>query len=154
MHAMAFLGLISFLVAVGLGFHYASMVIKLGNFSALQAENVELKVEEKNLEVSNKKLDMKLSDLETMSENLASMMQTSGIGGSAIDRPTSDLLREGPGDLNIELMKDRVNELESHLGTLQTKMELRIRRARITPSIWPINGPILSPFWSKDGSIR
>ena len=146
MYALSLIGFASFLAAVGLSLYYAHMAVKVSDFSALQAENIELKVEKENLEVSATKLNTQLTNIETISRKLSTLVEANGVGGSIIDRPTEDVLKDGPANFDLKSMKERVNELQNHMGTLQTKMELRISRARVTPNIWPLKGSVLSPF--------
>src|SRR5436309_2551828 len=75
MYLLAIIGIISFFVAVSLGFSFTKMAFKVADYNSLQAENTELKVEKKNLEVSTKKLGTKLSDLETLSAKLTALLE-------------------------------------------------------------------------------
>src|SRR5438045_1607108 len=61
------IGLLSFFVAVGLGFNYARMAFKAADYDKLQAENTNLKVQKKNLEVATQKLGEKINNLESIS---------------------------------------------------------------------------------------
>src|SRR5262245_60528874 len=73
LYLLGVIGIISFLVAVGLGFSYAKMAFKVADYNQLQSENVDLKVQKKNLEVSAVKLSSKLSELETLSIRLSTL---------------------------------------------------------------------------------
>src|SRR3954463_51222 len=126
LYLLAAIGIISFFVAVGLGFSYAKMAFKVADYNELQTENVDLKVQKKNLEVSAVKLGSKLTELETLSERLSSLFENDSVnkrikvtlpavGGSKVDYPTADLLRNPSLKTDIELMKDRTTDLESQL---------------------------------------
>src|SRR2546430_9898683 len=103
LYVLASIGIISFFVAVGLGFSYAKMAFKVSDYNQLQTENVDLKVQKKNLEVSAVKLNSKLTELESLSERLSTLFASDNsnsrikvtvpaVGGSKVDYPTADLL--------------------------------------------------------------
>src|SRR5436309_2325471 len=69
-HLLAAIGILSFLVAVGLSFSYAKMAFKAADYDKLKAENTDLKVQKKNLEVVTFKLGEKLSNLQTVSDRI------------------------------------------------------------------------------------
>src|SRR5262245_24560296 len=73
LYLLGAIGIISFFVAVGLGFSYAKMAFNVADYNQLQSENVDLKVQKKNLEVSAFKLSSKLSELETLSVRLSNL---------------------------------------------------------------------------------
>src|SRR5439155_7090554 len=129
LYLLATIGIISFFVAVGLGFSYAKMAFKVADYNQLQSENVDLKVQKKNLEVSTVKLGSKLTELETLSERLTTLFENDnlnkrakvtvpGVGGSKVDYPTADLLRNPSLKTDLELMKDRTSDLENQLRLL------------------------------------
>src|SRR5438128_5949545 len=118
LYLLAIIGIISFFVAVGLGFSYAKMAFKVADYNQLQSENVDLKVQKKNLEVSTVKLGSKLTELETLSVRLSTLFENDslnkrikatlpGVGGSKVDYPTADLLNNSNLKTDMELMKDR-----------------------------------------------
>src|SRR5262249_40015415 len=125
LYVLAFIGIISFFVAVGLGFSYAKMAFKVADYNQLQSENVDLKVQKKNLEVSTLKLNSKLSELETLSVRLSTLFENDSlnkriiknlpaVGGSKVDYPTADLLNNSNlKTADMELMKDRTSDLEN-----------------------------------------
>src|SRR5262252_2013039 len=158
MYILAAIGAISFFVAVALGFSFTKMAFKVADYNSLQAENTELKVEKKNLEVSTKKLSTKLSDLETLSAKLTALIENdeflkkqrgkNSVGGTKTDYPTADILKE-ISELDINVLKDRANDLENNLTLLQQKAEKRALLRRYTPTIWPLKGPIGSGFGTR-----
>src|SRR5499427_8617803 len=104
LHVLAVIGSFLFLVIAGLGFSYAKMAFKAADYDKLQAENTDLKVQKKNLEVITLKLGEKLSNLQSVSERIQSLIESDnvtkhgplngpGIGGSKVNYPTSELLR-------------------------------------------------------------
>src|SRR5215467_11284285 len=90
------IGILSFFVAVSLGFSYAKMAFKAADYDKLEAENTNLKVQKKNLEVATRKLDEKITNLENVSEKIETLIENDpltnrgklnepAIGGSKID---------------------------------------------------------------------
>jgi len=160
LYVLAAIGIISFFVAVGLGFSYAKMAFKVADYNQLQSENVDLKVQKKNLEVSTLKLNSKLSELETLSERLSTLFQNDslnkrikgnlpGVGGSKVDYPTADLLNNSNLKTDMELIKDRTTDLENQLHLLEQVAEKRATILRFTPSIWPVRGKITSHYGTR-----
>src|SRR5262249_30474006 len=161
LYLLAFIGIISFFVAVGLGFSYAKMAFKVADYNQLQSENVDLKVQKKNLEVSTLKLNSKLSELETLSERLSTLFENDSlnkrikanlpaVGGSKVDYPTADLLSNSNlKTADMELMKDRTTDLETQLRLLEQVAEKRATILRFTPSIWPVRGHITSHYGNR-----
>jgi murein DD-endopeptidase MepM/ murein hydrolase activator NlpD len=151
---------ISFLVSSAFGISYAHMAFKVADYDKLQAENKELKIETKNLEISAHKLDSKVTALETVSEKLTKIMENdvfarpfakpniAAAGGSrenyATATPSSDSLRD-----NVELLRDRTDDLQSHFKFLEEVTEKRAVAIRQTPTIWPLQGPVVSHFGSR-----
>src|SRR5437773_1800201 len=160
LYLLATIGIISFFVAVGLGFSYAKMAFKVADYNQLQTENVDLKVQKKNLEVSAVKLGSKLTELETLSERLTTLFENDnlnkrakvtvpGVGGSKVDYPTADLLRNPSLKTDLELMKDRTSDLENQLRLLEQVAEKRATILRFTPTIWPLRGHITSHYGNR-----
>ncbi len=157
MLVLAAIGVLSFFVAVGLGFNYARMSFKVSDYNSLQSENTELKVEKKNLEVTTTKLNTKISKLETISENLANLIESdgylkksgkNGVGGSKTNFRTSDILDDSP-KTDIESLKGRTADLENSLTLLQQKAEKRALIRRFTPDIWPVKGRLASHYGGR-----
>lgn len=160
LYVLAAIGIISFFVAVGLGFSYAKMAFKVADYNQLQSENVDLKVQKKNLEVSAVKLGSKLSELETLSARLSTLFENDSlnkrikatlpaVGGSKVDYPTAALLNNPNLKTDIELMKDRTSDLENELRHLEKVAEKRATILRYTPSIWPLRGHITSHYGNR-----
>ncbi len=157
MYVLAAIGVLSFLVAIGLGFNYARMAFMVSDYNTLQAENTELKVEKKNLEVTTAKLNTKITRLETLSEKLTALIETdgflkksgkNGVGGSKTDFRTSDILNDIPKS-DLESLKGRTAELENNLSLLQQKAERRALIRRFTPNIWPLKGRLASHYGGR-----
>ena len=156
MYAFAALGLAAFMAFAGLGFSYARMAFKVGDYNLLQEENTDLKVEKKNLEVTAKKLSSKIEALETLSAKLTSLIENDtfmqkyvkgGVGGTTTDYRTSDIVKDGLS--NIEALKDRAAELENRMAMLEKLAEKRAKTIRSTPTIWPIRGRIASHYGGR-----
>jgi murein DD-endopeptidase MepM/ murein hydrolase activator NlpD len=157
LHAFGVIGVISFLLNVVLGFSYAQMAFKVADFDKLQAENNELKIETKNLEISAQKLGSKVTALETVSEKLTKIMENdvfarpfatpniTAAGESRENQATpalsSDSLRN-----NVALLRDRTDDLQSHFKLLEEVTQKRAVAIRQTPTIWPLQGAIVSHF--------
>ena len=60
LYILAAIGILSFFVAVGLGFSYAKMAFKAADYDKLQAENGELRTQTKALKVSAEQLNTKI----------------------------------------------------------------------------------------------
>jgi murein DD-endopeptidase MepM/ murein hydrolase activator NlpD len=157
MFILAGIGLISFFVAVGLGFNYVRMAFRVSDYNTLQSENTELKVEKKNLEVTAKKLGSKIESLENLSLKLTSLIENdafmkkmvkSGVGGSKVDVPTSAIVSENLSS-NIEALKDRAAELENRMALLESLAEKRAQTIRSTPTIWPVKGRVASHYGGR-----
>lgn len=157
MVVLAAIGVLSFFIAVGLGFNYTRMSFKVSDYNSLVSENSELKVEKKNLEVSTTKLNTKITRLEGISEKLANLIETddyakksgkNGVGGSKTNFRTADIVADTP-KTDIESLKDRTAELESNLTMLQQKAEKRALLRRYTPTIWPIKGRVGSHYGGR-----
>src|SRR5215813_1287677 len=79
LHLLAAIGILSFFVLVGLGFSYAKMAFKAADYDKLQAENTDLKVQKKNLEVVTLKLGEKISNLQSVSERIQSLIENDNL---------------------------------------------------------------------------
>jgi murein DD-endopeptidase MepM/ murein hydrolase activator NlpD len=160
LYLLAGVGILSFFVAVGLGFSYAKMAFKAADYDKLQAENTDLKVQKKNLEVATRKLGDKITNLESISERIQNLIENDnatnrgklkgpGVGGSKVDYPTAELLGGANGQLGIEFLKGQTAHVEDRLSSLQDMVQQRASRLRATPSIWPVKGPITSPYGAR-----
>jgi murein DD-endopeptidase MepM/ murein hydrolase activator NlpD len=160
LYVLATIGIISFFVAVGLGFTYAKMAFKVADYNQLQSENIDLKVQKKNLEVSAVKLSSKLTELETLSEKLSTLFESDNwnkrmkitlpaVGGSRVDYTTADLIGPPGPRAEMEVMKDRTSELENQLRLLEQVAEKRATIVRFTPTIWPLRGHITSHYGNR-----
>jgi Membrane proteins related to metalloendopeptidases len=157
LHAFGVIGVISFLLNVVLGFSYAQMAFKVADFDKLQAENNELKIETKNLEISAEKLGSKVTALETVSEKLTKIMENdvfarpfatpniTAAGESRENHATAALSSDSLRN-NVALLRDRTDDLQSHFKLLEEVTQKRAVAIRQTPTIWPIQGPIVSHF--------
>jgi murein DD-endopeptidase MepM/ murein hydrolase activator NlpD len=153
-------GVISFLVSVALGFSYAQMGFKVADFDKLQAENNELKIERMNLEISAQKLGSKVTTLEAVSEKLTKMMENDvfvrpfakpniiAAGGSRENQATATLSSDSLRN-NVALLLDRTDNLQSHFKLLEEVTQERVVAIRETPTIWPLQGLIVSHFGSR-----
>jgi murein DD-endopeptidase MepM/ murein hydrolase activator NlpD len=157
LHVLGVIGVISFFVAIAMGFTYASMAFRTSDYDQLRAENQELKIEKKNLEVSAIKLSSKINELEDLSEKLTKTLEgdtffkrlgtvnLKGLGGTIADYSTADLLSANLKQ-NMDVMKDRAEQLETQLRSLQEIAEDRQSLIRSTPTLWPVRGAIGSAF--------
>lgn len=162
LYLLAAIGVLSFFVAVGLGFSYVKMAFKAADYDKLQAENTDLKVQKKNLEVATRKLGEKITNLETISERIQNLIENDAmtnrgklngtapaVGGSKVDYPTAELLGAMNTKNGIELLKGQTSELEEHFSMLQEVAQQRATRWRITPNIWPVKGAITSHYGNR-----
>jgi murein DD-endopeptidase MepM/ murein hydrolase activator NlpD len=147
-----------FVGGVSLGFHYARMALRTSDYEQLLVENTSLKVENRNLEVSTRQLNTKIRTLEDLSEQIQEMMQTDvwnerlglldsgGLGGAIEDYPTSAMIMGLNIRDTIEIARDRTLELEGQLRFVENLVERRNGQLELTPSIWPVSGPIRSGY--------
>jgi len=160
LNILAGVGVLSFFVAVGLGFSYAKMAFRAADYDKLQSENTDLKVQKKNLAIVTQKLGEKLSNLENISariqtlienDNLSKRNKVNGpaIGGSTVDYTTAELLRSANLKDGIDLLKGRTAEMESQLSMLEQVAVQRATRLLYTPNIWPVRGPITSHYGNR-----
>ncbi len=159
-HALGVIGVISFLFSVALGFSYAQMAFKVADFDKLQAENNELKIETKNLEISAQELGSKVTALETVSEKLTKIMENdvfarpfakpniTAAGGSRETHSTAPLSSDSLRD-KVTLLRDRTDDLQSQFKLLEEVTEKRAVAIRQTPTLWPLQGPIVSRFGNR-----
>jgi murein DD-endopeptidase MepM/ murein hydrolase activator NlpD len=159
LYLLASIGILLFFVAVGLGFSYAKMAFKAADYDKLQTENTDLKIQRKNLEQVTRKLGDKLSNLESISAKIQTLIETDNaskrkvnspaIGGSRVDYATADLLRTSNLKEGIDLLKGRTAEMESHLSLLEQVAVQRATALQFTPSIWPVKGAITSHYGNR-----
>jgi murein DD-endopeptidase MepM/ murein hydrolase activator NlpD len=160
LHALVAVGVLSFLVAVAMGFSYVKMAFKSSDYDKLQAENTDLKVQKKNLEVATVKLSEKLNNIENLFQQIQNLVESDSltkrgklnvpaVGGSKVDYPTAELLGSANLKDGIELLKDRTTEMESQLTLLQQVAEQKATIRRITPSIWPVKGHVTSHYGNR-----
>jgi len=166
LHAMAVFGVLSFFVAVALGFSYAHMAFKASDYDQLQAENINLKIKTTDLQVSTSKLSYKINELETLSEKITNVIENDPAftqarkvnvrpeGGSRVDLTTSQLMGSSDQSLNLDVLRDRAHGLESQYNLLNQVVDKRLVIDSVTPNIWPIRshqigssyGARLDPF--------
>jgi murein DD-endopeptidase MepM/ murein hydrolase activator NlpD len=160
LYLLAAIGVLSFFVAVGLGFSYTKMSFKAADYDKLQAENTNLKVQKKNLELAALKLGEKIDHLQNISEKIQNLLENDtttnrgklngpAVGGSKVDYPTAELLGASNLKTGIDELKSRTSEMEEHLSMLNDVAEQRVTRWRLTPNIWPVKGAITSHYGSR-----
>jgi murein DD-endopeptidase MepM/ murein hydrolase activator NlpD len=160
LYLLAAIGVLSFFVAVGLGFSYTKMSFKAADYDKLQAENTNLKVQKKNLELAALKLGEKIDHLQNISEKIQNLLENDtttnrgklngpAVGGSKVDYPTAELLGATNLKTGIDELKSRTSEMEEHLSMLNDVAEQRVTRWRLTPNIWPVKGAITSHYGSR-----
>jgi murein DD-endopeptidase MepM/ murein hydrolase activator NlpD len=160
LYFLALIGIVSFFVAVGLGFSYAKMAFKAADYDKLQTENTDLKVQKQNLEVATRKLGEKISNLESTSQKIQTLIENDNatksgklngpaVGGSKVDYTTAELLRSSNLQERVDLLKDRTADMESHLSLLEEVAQQRANVLLHTPSMWPIKGAITSHYGNR-----
>jgi len=160
LRVLAGIGFLSFFVVVGLGFNYAKMAFKAADYDKLQSENTNLKVQKKNLEVAALKLSEKITNLETVSARIQSLIENEGppkrgklntaaVGGSTVDYPTAELLRSANIKDGLNMLKTQVAGMEGTFSILDDVMQKRSRDRQFTPSLWPVKGAITSHYGNR-----
>ena len=159
--AAAVLGILSFFVAVALGFSYVHMAFRASDYDQLQAENTNLRVNTKNLQVTTSKLSAKLNELQTLSEKITKVIEDDPVfkgsrklnvkpeGGSRVDLTTEQLIASGNLSTGVDLMRDRAKGLEGKYNLLNQLVDQRRTLDAITPNRWPIRGHVGSTFGSR-----
>lgn len=154
LYVLAAIGVLSFFVAVGLGFHYIGMASRMANFKSLEAENAKLKVDTRQLLLSTSQLSRRIAALEDEADIIHKAMQedpllrklttkTPSMGGSTSNVPTADLESSALGSLDA--LNARLDDLERELAPL----DAGTKYLRSTPSMWPLNGPIASHYGGR-----
>jgi len=157
LYVLAGIGVLSFFVAVGLGFSYAQMAFKAADYDKLQTENTDLKVQKKNLEVATKKLGEKLTNLESVSVTIRNLIEgenskrtkvsAPAAGGSRVDYTTAELVGSSSNVKDgIDFLKGRTAEMEYQFSLLEQRA---VQKVRTTPSIWPVKGSITSYYGNR-----
>jgi murein DD-endopeptidase MepM/ murein hydrolase activator NlpD len=160
LYFLAIIGIVSFFVAVSLGFSYAKMAFKAADYDKLQTENTDLKIQKQNLEVATRKLGEKISNLESTSQKIQTLIESDNsvksgklngpaVGGSKVDYTTAELLRSANLEERVDLLKDRTADMESHLSLLEQVAQQRANTLLHTPSVWPIKGAITSHYGNR-----
>src|SRR5688572_15739438 len=143
LYVLAAIGVLSFFVAVGLGFQYIGMASRMENLQTLEAENAKLKVDTRQLRLSTSQLSRRIAALEDEADIITKAMQqdpllrkltakSPSMGGSTGDVPTADLL--GSPTLSVEALNGRLDDLEREMAPL----DAGTKYLRSTPSMWPI----------------
>ena len=155
LYVLAAIGVLSFFVGVGLGFHYIGMASRMENLQTLEAENAKLKVDTRQLRLSTSQLSRRIAALEDEADIITKAMQQDpllrkltakapSMGGSTGDVPTADLL--GSPTLSVEALNGRLDDLEREMAPL----DAGTKYLRSTPSMWPIlNGRIGSHYGGR-----
>ena len=160
LYVLGAIGVLSFFVLVGFGFSYAKMAFKASDYDKLQAENTDLKVQKKNLEVATRKLGEKISNLENISLKIQTLIENDSmtnrgklngpaVGGSKVDYPTAELLAGLNSKASIDLLKGKTSEMEERFSIQEERAQQRATLFRITPSLWPVKGPITSHYGNR-----
>ena len=158
LYSVSILGLAIFFTAVGLGFNYARMALQTADYDQVVAENTHLEVENKNLEVSTRQLNTRIQRLDELTVQIQDMMQTDtwnqrlgllesvGLGGTVDELPTATMIASLNIRDNIVMARDRALELEGQLLFVESLAQRRNGRLDVTPSLWPVAGPIRSGY--------
>jgi murein DD-endopeptidase MepM/ murein hydrolase activator NlpD len=81
--------------------------------------------------------------------NQARKLNVQPEGGSRTDISTSQLQESSDLDMNLNILRNRAKGLESQYNLLDQLIDKRLGMASVTPNIWPIRGPIGSPFGTR-----
>jgi len=158
LYSISVLGLAIFFTAVGLGFNYARMALQTADYDQLVAENKDLKVENRNLEVSTRQLNTRIQRLDELTVQIQDMMRTDtwnqrlgllesvGLGGTLDEVPTATMIASLDIRDNIVLARDHALALEGQLRFVESLAQRRNSQLNITPSLWPVAGPIRSGY--------
>ena len=149
LYVVAGVGLLSFFVAVGLGFHYLGMASRMETLQSLEAENAKLKVDTRQLRLATTQLSRQVAALESEAEIITKAIQEDPLlrrlggtpaGGSTTNVPTSEL-ETG----NLDALQARLDDLDKELDLLDAKT----KHIRSTPTVWPLAGVIGSHYGNR-----
>ena len=149
LYVVAGVGLLSFFVAVGLGFHYLGMASRMETLQSLEAENAKLKVDTRQLRLATTQLSRQVAELESEAEIITKAIQEDPLlrrlggtpaGGSTTNVPTSEL-ETG----NLDALQARLDDLDKELDLLDAKT----KHIRSTPTVWPLAGVIGSHYGNR-----
>jgi murein DD-endopeptidase MepM/ murein hydrolase activator NlpD len=158
LYAFSAIALVAVLLVAGLAITYTRMVLQTASYSALVDENQALRVANKNLEVATRQLNTKIRGLEDLSNRIHQLMEDdtwnnrlglvgeTGVGGSVEDYPTATMLERLDLQDNIDLVWSQAAGLESDLRFVEEVAERRADQLLLTPSLWPVAGPIRSSY--------
>lgn len=160
LYALGSIALVVVLLLAGLGITYTRMALQTASYGALVTENQALRVANKNLEVATRQLNTKIRGLEDISNQIYQLMEDDtwnnrlglvsevegGIGGALEDYPTSVMLDSLDVQDNIDLVWNQAAGLETDLRFVQEVAERRADQLMLTPSLWPVTGPIRSSY--------
>lgn len=152
LYVLAGIGLLSFFVVVGLGFHYIGMASRMENLQTLEAENAKLKVDTRQLLLTTNQLSRQVAVLESEAENITRAIQEDPVlrklgvgnpaGGATTNVPTATL---EASPIALDSLQDRLQDLDKELALLDVKT----KRLRSTPTVWPLEGRIGSHFGNR-----
>lgn len=149
LYVVAGVGLLSFFVAVGLGFHYLGMASRMETLQSLEAENAKLKVDTRQLRLATTQLSRQVAELESEAEIITKAIQEDPFlrrlggtpaGGSTTNVPTAEL-ETG----NLDALQARLDDLDKELDLLDAKT----KHIRSTPTVWPLAGVIGSHYGNR-----
>jgi murein DD-endopeptidase MepM/ murein hydrolase activator NlpD len=154
LYILAAIGVLSFLVTVGLGFHYIGMASRVANLVRLEAENATLKVDTQQLRLETAQLSRQVAELESEAEIISKAIQEDPLlrklggvrqpmGGSTANVPTDELQSSPIG--SVDSLRQRMEDLVRELDILGDKT----KHMRATPTIWPLLGRIGSHFGGR-----
>src|SRR4030095_4897710 len=117
---LAAIGVLSFFVAVGLGFHYIGMASRIENLRKLEAENATLKVDTQQLRLETAQLSRQVAELESEAEIISKAIQEDpllrklggvrpSMGGSTLNVPTDELQSSPSG--SVDALRQRIDDL-------------------------------------------
>ena len=143
LYILGAIGVLSFFVAVGMGFHYIGMSSRMENFQKLEAENAKLSVDTRQLQFTMSQLTHQVEQLESDAETITKAIREDpflrklGVsrsqGGSRSDVPTADLGFNSMG--SVEALRERSEDLDREFAWIR----LVLSSSNATPSIWPLD---------------
>ena len=138
LYVCAGIGLLSFFVAVGLGFHYLGMASRMETLQSLEAENAKLKVDTRQLRLATTQLSRQVAALESEAEIITKAIQE------------DPLLRRLGGtreiEVDVRLITATNHDLEKQVkeGTFREDLYYRL-------SVLPLRLP---PLCGRHGNAR
>jgi len=143
-YAVLVLALLGCFSVAGFVASYGRMALKVANYNALKRETDNLRARYQALLRNVSETDTQLASLELLAKEVTLAYGIKQIEGSSDISAQDKLAPSFAESLDDYNFLRRINALE-----LQNKAAHRLQRPAEQPSIWPLDGRLLSPFGKR-----